>query len=62
MLDYNFILLISTIIYGLAFGIKHWWLWLTSLFTNQYYSQSDWGRLCDAAFVVAIVYLFLSKN
>ena len=57
MFAFNTLIMVATIIYGVAFGISNWFTWVLSLFGGRY-NQSNTGRMLDAAFF-SICWIFL---
>lgn len=58
MLIFNTILLLLTVAYGLAFGIKNIIYKLYCLFTKNYFKISDLGRFLDWLFIISICYFY----
>lgn len=56
----NTILFVVTLIYGVAFGVSNWFLWLLSLLSllGGNYGQNSLGRFLDAAFLISIIYFY----
>lgn len=50
-------ILVYVIVYGLAFGLKNWLMWLYTTATNKIYIQNDLGRLLDALWLAGIAYI-----
>jgi len=52
------VLLLLTIVYGLAFGLRNWVVRITTWITGKTLNQSELGKFLDYCFLIAILYFW----
>ena len=61
MIELKIALLLLTIVYGLAFGLRNWVIRIITLVTDKKMEQSELGKFLDYCFLVFILYFLYTQ-